>query len=216
MKTNTKQPRQARSTHEGGKSITLVPLAGSPDPARLYAEDFEAIKAAGFSDQWFLDSDGKGHGYARVWWRDPTCPKAKARNLAVARLIMRPEPGEKVCYLDGNRLNLRRDNLTLERGARRAKADKRGSRAPQGFAYPCVVASCAKAGCLRQFGGRVPKTAEGDENLDKALKFHHPKQRLIFCLSRKGGWQTIAGRVVPAHAGDTCPQRGSVPEKGHG
>ena len=41
---------------------------------------------------------------------------------------MRPEPGEKVCYLDGNRLNLRRDNLTLERGARRAKADMRGSR----------------------------------------------------------------------------------------
>jgi hypothetical protein len=123
--TSSKQPRQPRTTREGGKTITLIPLAGSPDPARLFAEDFEAIKAAGVSDQWFLDSDGKGHGYVRARRRDPA---SKAHNIAVARLIMQPEPGEKVCYLDGNRLNLRRDNLTLERGARRAKADKRGSR----------------------------------------------------------------------------------------
>ena len=125
MNTNTKQPRQPRSTREGGKTITLVPLAGSPDPARLFAEDFDAIKSAGFSDQWQLDSNGKGSAYVRARRRDPA---AKARSIAVARLIMRPEPGEKVIYLDGNRLNLRRDNLTLERGARRAKADKRGSR----------------------------------------------------------------------------------------
>jgi hypothetical protein len=123
--TSSKQPRQPRTTRQGGKPITLVPLAGSPDPAALFPEDFDAIKAAGFSDQWFLDSDGKGHGYVRVW-RGGTAPKAK--NIAVARLIMQPESGEKVCYLDGNRLNLRRDNLTLERGGRRAKADMRGAR----------------------------------------------------------------------------------------
>ena len=125
MSMNTKQPRQPRTTHEGGKTITLVPLAGSPEPARLFAEDFAAIKAAGVSDQWFLDSDGKGLAYVRARRRDPA---SNAHNIAVARLIMQPERGEKVCYLDGNRLNLRRDNLTLERGARLAKADKRGSR----------------------------------------------------------------------------------------
>lgn len=126
MHTNTsKQPRQPRTTHEGGKTITLVPLAGSTDPAQLFAEDFDAIKAAGFSDQWQLDSSGNGYAYVRAHRRDPA---AKARSISVVRLIMKPEPGEKVCYLDGNRLNLRRDNLTLERGARRAKADKQGSR----------------------------------------------------------------------------------------
>ena len=125
MNTNIKQPRQPRTTHEGGKTITLVPLAGSPTPAQLFAEDFDAIKAAGVSDQWFLDSDGKGLAYVRARRKDPA---SNAHNIAVARLIMQPEPGEKVCYLDGDRLNLRRDNLTLERGGRRAKADMRGTR----------------------------------------------------------------------------------------
>lgn len=125
MNTHTKQPRQPRTTHEGGKTIILVPLAGGHASAKLFPEDFEAITAAGYSDQWRLDSNGHGSAYVRARRKDPA---SKAAAIAIARLIMRPERGEKVCYLDGNRLNLRRDNLTLERGARLAKADKRGSR----------------------------------------------------------------------------------------
>jgi hypothetical protein len=112
-----KKPRKVRfAIDTDGERIALVPLANQRQPAKLLAEDLTAVLEAGYTDQWTCNSDGKGHGYVR-------CGVNGVRgNLAtVARLIVEPPKGYRVTYLDGDRLNLRRDNLKLEKGARPKK-----------------------------------------------------------------------------------------------
>lgn len=93
-----------------GKAITLVPLA-SGGTAKVFTEDFYRLTAAGFSDQWTANDAGNGYSYVR-------CARngATGRLVTVPRLIMAPPRGYVVRYLDGDRTNLRRDNLCLEKG----------------------------------------------------------------------------------------------------
>lgn len=55
-----------------------------------------------------LSSNGQGRLYV-VGWQG-------GRNIPLARLITQAKRGERVTYQDGNGLNLRIDNLTVERG----------------------------------------------------------------------------------------------------
>lgn len=109
-----KKRRKVRfTTDQDGKHIVLVPLANQSTPAKLLLEDFKTIIDAGYTSQWTANSDGKGHAYVR-------CGVSNVRGqlATVARLIMDPPFGYRVTYRDGDRLNLRRDNLKLEKGAR--------------------------------------------------------------------------------------------------
>ncbi|MDK9726195.1 MAG: HNH endonuclease [Sterolibacteriaceae bacterium MAG5] len=115
MSINT--PREVRhTTDHDGKPIVLVQLGNKPALAKLLRDDFEAMQAAGFTDQWFVNDNGTGNAYVR-------CTGADIRGgiATVARLIMEPPKGFQVRYRDGDRLNLRRDNLKLQKGARPKK-----------------------------------------------------------------------------------------------
>lgn len=114
---NTKQPRRVRFAIDlDGKRIALVPLANHDIPAKLLAGDYRRIVGDGFTDQWTLNSNGKGNAYVR-------CGVANVRGhlATVARVLLEPPKGYRVTYLDDNRLNLRRDNLKLAKGARPKK-----------------------------------------------------------------------------------------------
>lgn len=105
--------RQHRHTLDhDGREITLVPLANHPEPARLLRTDFEALAETGITGQWTLNLNGtRTHGYVR-------CPASEATGclVTVARLITRVGAGRTVRYRDRNPLNLRSDNLYLDRG----------------------------------------------------------------------------------------------------
>ncbi|MGE8227020.1 MAG: hypothetical protein ACN6RK_14655 [Stenotrophomonas sp.] len=81
-----------------------VELARHGTKVVIDTADLEAIAAAGISLNWSLGPDG----YPRV-----NVPGAGP--CAVARLILGAKRGERVCYLDGNPLNLRGSNLTIAR-----------------------------------------------------------------------------------------------------
>lgn len=113
--TNTQRREVRHTTDTDGKAIVLVPLANHDEPAKVLAEDFAAIIAAGFTDQWTLNSSGNGYAYVR-------CGADMRGHLAtVARLVTKPRKGFMVRYQDRDRLNLRRDNLRLVKGARPKK-----------------------------------------------------------------------------------------------
>lgn len=120
---SSKQPRRVRFTIDhDGERIALVPLANHDAPAKLLASDYRRIVGDGFTDQWTLNSNGQGNAYVR-------CGAAKVRGqlATVARLLLEPPKGYRVTYLDGDRLNLRRDNLKLAKGARPKKYQEEGA-----------------------------------------------------------------------------------------
>jgi hypothetical protein len=83
-----------------------VPLHGSERPAIIDQADFEAILAAGYSDQWRAVAAGTGRVYVCV-----SSPYHDNQRATVARLIMKPMEGDAVRYRDDDTLNLRRSNL---------------------------------------------------------------------------------------------------------
>lgn len=105
MTAKTKRtPTHATDTQ--GREIVLVPLANQAAPVRILKADFDALIAAGWSDQWKLNDSGNGYAYVKVP-ETGTC----GRHAIVARLLMQPGRREQVCYRDGNRTNLIRSNL---------------------------------------------------------------------------------------------------------
>lgn len=114
--TNKHARREVRhATDLDGKAIVLVSLANHDRPAKLLAEDFAAIVEAGYTDQWTFNSNGIRHAYVRCY------AATRGRLATVARLIVAPRKGYRVRYIDGDRLNLRGDNLQQVRGARPKK-----------------------------------------------------------------------------------------------
>lgn len=98
-----------------GKDIVRIPLANHPEPAKLLKDDFERLTSMGLTTAWTLNSNGQGHSYVRC--------AAPGRNLiTVARAICDVGRGRRIHYRDGNRLNLRRDNLTSSPGYAKGKA----------------------------------------------------------------------------------------------
>jgi hypothetical protein len=95
------------------KEIVLIPLANHSEPAKILREDFDALLAAGYSSSWtFNAADSRSkYRYVRcgVW-------KRRGQLASVARLILNSPRGRVVKHRDGDRLNLRRDNLFLATG----------------------------------------------------------------------------------------------------
>lgn len=120
---STRKPRAATfETTADGKLLALVPLAGDRGTARLDAEDYHRLRAAGVSDQWTLNANSKGTLYVR-------CPMhGKPGDLAtVARLIVNAPAGRIVRYRNGDRLDLQRRNLCVERDPNRTRTGRRSS-----------------------------------------------------------------------------------------
>lgn len=104
-------------------SIVQIPLANAPGRfATLDTDDFDRLRAAGISDQWFLNSDGHGNAYVRVAMRTKGRLAPLGRLVSVSRLIVRAPPGRVVKHRDGDRTNLRRRNLTMKEGYARKSA----------------------------------------------------------------------------------------------
>lgn len=85
--------------------------------------DRERVTALGVSPVWRLNGNGRGLIYVRAH-----APKSLGVGniVQVARVILGPPRGCVVKYLDGNRLNLRRSNLSIAKTTRTtAKARER-------------------------------------------------------------------------------------------
>ncbi len=91
------------------KDIALVPLADQKGPVKVLKEDFDQLVSRGYSDQWVLSKSGRGRTYIRV-----RSPHVAGGNALVSRLITGARCGQVVRYLDGNKLNLRADNLIVK------------------------------------------------------------------------------------------------------
>lgn len=103
-----------RAFDPNGTPIVRIPLAKGRGVAVLFAEDFDQLTALGVSPRWCLNADGKRSvSTVRV-----ACAEATGGLLSIGQLIMDAPPGRAVRHVDGNRLNLRRDNLMLVEHAR--------------------------------------------------------------------------------------------------
>jgi hypothetical protein len=74
---------------------------------------FQALQALGHTGRWRSNSNGRGCSYVRL--------EGRSNLLTVARLITGCAPEEAVRYLNGNRFDLRDENLkvTPKRGGKR-------------------------------------------------------------------------------------------------
>jgi len=95
--------------------VVLVTLGNSPKKAQVHRDDLERVKAAGYTGAWFLNGCN-GYSYVRTGRSDLV-----GRLESVARIIAEAKPGQIVKYRDGDRLNLRRDNLYLGSGRSKAR-----------------------------------------------------------------------------------------------
>lgn len=92
--------------------IFRVPLANQADFfADIGADDYDHLIRLGVSPFWFYNSNGRGSSYVRAHYR--------GKLVTVARVLFGEPVGQFVRYNDGNRLNLTRDNLTLETTSRK-------------------------------------------------------------------------------------------------
>ncbi len=91
-------------TDSSGAELARLPLAASGTFAVLHASDMKTLIDAGVSQNWSTNH----HGYVVV-----NIPKRGP--VPVARLVIGASDGECVSYKDGDRRNLRHDNLSLAR-----------------------------------------------------------------------------------------------------
>lgn len=96
---------------EGGREIAHVPLA-TGQTATLYRRDLDMLTANGLSLAWTFNPNGQGTAYVRA----AEAGRASGGLVGVARLILNAGRGAIVRYRDGNRLNLRRENLYVASG----------------------------------------------------------------------------------------------------
>lgn len=108
------------TTDNAGRELAHVPLANREERATLYAEDYRRLMAGEWSPCWQLTNVGWKFPYVLVRALNP---KGKHRTLTVARLVAQVGKGQRVSYADGNRLNLRRDNLLIHEGHARTPVE---------------------------------------------------------------------------------------------
>jgi len=106
------------TTTADGQLLVHVALANTDQRATMYAEDFQRWLAAGFSAFWSFTSTGGRFQYVLANTRSPS---NSTRTVPVARWIADAQKGQRVRYADGDRLNLRRENLTAVKGGGGAK-----------------------------------------------------------------------------------------------
>jgi len=89
-----------------GTRVALVPLSKGKTVAKVNEDDLFLLHQLGFTGRWFLNANGSGAEYVRLFHGD--------NNKNVANLIMDPPRGYVVRYRNGNRKDLRRSNLYLQ------------------------------------------------------------------------------------------------------
>lgn len=119
MKKHRQQAAPQFTTDADGNRLAHIALAHTHERATLHAEDYERVLAQGFSPYWAIASTGGRHRYVLVQARSPS---NVGRSLTVARLVAQAGKGQRVGYADGDRLNLRRENLVLIKGPAKAAA----------------------------------------------------------------------------------------------
>lgn len=120
MSKHKQQAAPEFTTDADGNRLVHVALACTHERATLYAEDYERVIADGFSPYWAIASTGGRQRYVLVQARSPS---NVGRSLTVARLVAQAGKGQRVGYSDGDRLNLRRENLVLTKGPAKAAVD---------------------------------------------------------------------------------------------
>ena len=77
--------------------------------ATVDATTFDAWVASGGTTRWIVNGDGRGRQYVRCYKR------GVAGELAlVARLLVGAGRGDRISYANGDRLDLRAENLTVQ------------------------------------------------------------------------------------------------------
>ena len=97
-----------RGGNGGNPQLVTVPLPGGK-AAQIELADFNALMGKGYSDQWWLHSNGRDSAYVRTTRAGDAC-----KMVTVARLIIGGCDGTHIRYVDGNPLNLRRSNLKVK------------------------------------------------------------------------------------------------------
>lgn len=96
-------------TDTKGRDCAAITLARNAGTARILSDDIALLKRAGVSLNWFLNLAGSPRSYVRAHQRG-------GNTVTIARIIMGARPDQHVHHLDGDRLNLCRDNLQLIKG----------------------------------------------------------------------------------------------------
>lgn len=104
--------REPRYFYEpSGHCVAAMPLANGAGEAEMYSDDLERLRRAGLGLSFSLNHNGRRAHYVRA--------DKEGAKVMVARFIAGARKGEIVHHRDGNRLNLRRENLELGRGKAR-------------------------------------------------------------------------------------------------
>lgn len=112
-----------RTNRKTGVAEVGVSLANHPDRAWTSLEAFERITEQHGDGPWFLNDNGT-HSYVRL------VPRGQGQPKMVARLVAGEQPRRVVKYSDGDRLNLRPDNLVVCQGTGGLKRRAVGRAAP--------------------------------------------------------------------------------------
>ncbi|HFF6212255.1 MULTISPECIES: hypothetical protein [Stenotrophomonas] len=105
----TTEPRRAvRFRLEEGHEVAEVPLANGRGTASLYAEDYRRIIADGYHPDWCVTVGANATPYVAT--------RGGRRTTIAARLVACAMPGNRVRYVDGDRFNLRWNNLLVTEG----------------------------------------------------------------------------------------------------
>jgi hypothetical protein len=94
---------------DGAKIVRLELKNGKQ--VKMDAASFLWLREAGYSLRWTNTTDRRGNEYVMI-----PVTKASGNLLTAARVIMGAERGQQVSYRDGDRLNLRTDNLAVSPG----------------------------------------------------------------------------------------------------
>ncbi|NII11548.1 hypothetical protein [Oleiagrimonas sp. C23AA] len=121
----TRSPEITVTTDEDGNEIAQVLCTSSDHPVVLELAVLRRLQKQGWTDRWACASDGHGNRYVVTYCRDI---EGRTSVTTVARLVVGAEKGQRVRYRDGNRLNLRRENLYVEKGPARMAAHARPPR----------------------------------------------------------------------------------------
>lgn len=104
----------AQFTDEHGQECIRVSLDNRGRHfATINAHDYLAVLRAGVTGAWFMNDNGKGRSYVRA--AVPT-GIGTCTNVQIARIIIGAGPRTIVRYANGDPLDLRRANLSWQRG----------------------------------------------------------------------------------------------------
>jgi len=127
MKKIKQQAPTSYTTDAHGQRLAHVAMANTGQRATLYADDLDRLLAAGFSAHWHWCKTNPRFRYVLASARTPA---GEQRSITIARLIAGAGKGQVVKYIDGDRANLRRDNLRIARGTGRTQT-------PAAAVLPC-------------------------------------------------------------------------------